>query len=205
MTVKIRRAPTSPSHGRRPGRHRIPEPSNFFLLPSMKRTDLEFDKVQNQSGLSGAIDREGIVAAISAAAAGDAVGVVAWAFYEPGVEQFSQYDPDKSAATSKPPAGCWARRRARRTEWGSPYPRRQPGRDQVAAIAAMFQEIGVVMHVEPRNRGLPREARPPTCSASVCGRSMPTSCRSSSGCSSPTTIGRRRHSRCLQGVGEQRF
>jgi ABC-type transport system substrate-binding protein len=145
----------------------FPEPANFFLLPSMKRTDLEFDKVEIRQALSGAIDREGIVAAILNGGGEATRGPVssAWRFYEPGVEAFNNYDPEKSAAALE--AAGWVvgssgvrEKNGVKMEFTAIHVAHPIEIQVMAAIAAMFQEIGVVMHVESLEIAAFREKRP---------------------------------------------
>ncbi|HEY0919476.1 ABC transporter substrate-binding protein [Devosia sp.] len=145
----------------------FPEPSNFFLLPSMKRTDLEFDKVEVRQALSGAIDRAGIVQAILGGGGEPTQGPASssWRFYEPAVEQFNQYDPEKSAATLE--AAGWVlgpsgvrEKNGVKMEFTAIHVASPIEIQVMSAIAAMFQEIGVVMHVESLEIAAFREKRP---------------------------------------------
>ncbi len=145
----------------------FPEPANFFLLPSMKRTDLEFDKVEVRQALSGAIDREGIVQAILGGGGEATRGPVssAWRFYEPGVEQFNNYDPEKSAATLE--AAGWVvgssgirEKNGVKMEFTAIHVASPVEIQVMSAIAAMFEEIGVKMHVESLEIAAFREKRP---------------------------------------------
>lgn len=145
----------------------FPEPSNFFLLPSMKRSDLGFDDVMVRRALSHAIDREGIVAAILGGGGQPTYGPVSsgWVHYEPRVEEFNSYDPDRAAALFEE-AGWTLGGSGVREKNGVPLSftginLSDPVENQVmAAIAGMFAEVGAEMKVESLEGAAFREQRP---------------------------------------------
>lgn len=71
-------------------------PANFFLSLNHQMTDLGFDDINVRQAVSHAIDREGIVQAVYFGHAVVTQGPIAsnWKWYEPGVEEFNQYDPE---------------------------------------------------------------------------------------------------------------
>jgi peptide/nickel transport system substrate-binding protein len=73
-----------------------PNPANFFLSLNHTNTELGFDDLRVRQAISHAIDREGIAQAVYFGHAVATPGPIAanWKWYEPGVEQFNQYDPD---------------------------------------------------------------------------------------------------------------
>jgi peptide/nickel transport system substrate-binding protein len=71
------------------------ELSNFFLSVNVGDTSLGFDDVRVRQAISHAIDREAIVKSIFLGHAAATYGPVMtrWKWYNPAVEQYSQYDP----------------------------------------------------------------------------------------------------------------
>lgn len=71
------------------------ELSNFFLSVNVGDASLGFDDPRVRQAISQAIDREGIVQSIFLGHAAATYGPVmpGWAWYNPAVEQFNQYDP----------------------------------------------------------------------------------------------------------------
>ncbi|GIK82658.1 MAG: peptide ABC transporter [Alphaproteobacteria bacterium] len=145
----------------------FPETSNFFLLPSVKRKDIGFDDARVRRALGHAIDREGIVAAILGGGAEPTYGPASsgWKYYEPKVEAFNQYDPDKSVSLLEE-AGWTVGSSGVREKDGvklefTAIHIASPIENQVmAAIAAMFAEVGITMHVESLEQAAFREKRP---------------------------------------------
>lgn len=145
----------------------FPEPSNFFLLPSMKRADLGFDDVRVRQALSHAIDRAGIVAAVLGGGGEPTYGPVSsgWLHYDPAVEKFNAYDTDKSAALFEE-AGWTLGSDGVRQKNGvrlsfTAINQTDPIENQVmTAIAGMFEEVGAEMKVESLEGAAFRERRP---------------------------------------------
>jgi ABC-type transport system substrate-binding protein len=77
-----------------------PNPANFFLSLNHQDTSLGFDDIRVRQAISHAIDREGIAQAVYFGHAVATYGPIAsnWKWYEAGVEQFNQFDPDASRA-----------------------------------------------------------------------------------------------------------
>jgi peptide/nickel transport system substrate-binding protein len=71
------------------------ELSNFFLSVNVGDTSLGFDDLRVRQAISHAIDREAIVKSIFLGHAAATYGPVMtkWKWYNPAVEQYSQYDP----------------------------------------------------------------------------------------------------------------
>lgn len=76
------------------------ELSNFFLSVNMGDGSLGFDDVTVRQAISHAIDRQTIVNSIFLGHAAATYGPVMtkWKWYNPAVEQYSQYDPAKAGA-----------------------------------------------------------------------------------------------------------
>jgi peptide/nickel transport system substrate-binding protein len=74
----------------------FPEMSLYQLGLNFKETDLGFDQVEVRQGISHAIDRQAIVDSVFFGLGVPAHTIVnpAWPFYDPAVEEFSQFDPD---------------------------------------------------------------------------------------------------------------
>jgi peptide/nickel transport system substrate-binding protein len=77
-----------------------PNPANVFLSLNHQNSELGFDDLRVRQAISHAIDREGIAQAVYFGHAVPTYGPIApnWKWYEPGVEQFNQFDPDKARA-----------------------------------------------------------------------------------------------------------
>lgn len=69
-------------------------PANLFIALNQTKTNLGFDDVRVRQAISHAIDREAIAQAIYFGHAVATYGPIApnWKWYDPGVEQFNQYD-----------------------------------------------------------------------------------------------------------------
>lgn len=74
------------------------ELSNFFLSLNLSQVELGFDDVKVRQAISHAIDRESIVKSIFLSHAAATFGPIypGYTFYDPGVEQFNQFDVEKS-------------------------------------------------------------------------------------------------------------
>ena len=75
-------------------------PANLFINLNDMKTDVGFDDVRVRQAISHAIDRALLAEAIYFGHAVPTYGPIApnWKWYEAGVEQFNQYDPEKSKA-----------------------------------------------------------------------------------------------------------
>jgi peptide/nickel transport system substrate-binding protein len=76
----------------------FPEMSLYQLGLNFKETELGFDTVEVRQAISHAIDRQAIVDSVFFGLAVPAYTIVnpAWPYYDPAVEQFSQFDPDRA-------------------------------------------------------------------------------------------------------------
>jgi peptide/nickel transport system substrate-binding protein len=76
----------------------FPEMSLYQLGLNFKETDLGFDTVEVRQGISHAIDRQAIADSVFFGLASPTFTIVneAWPYYDSGVEQFNQFDPDKA-------------------------------------------------------------------------------------------------------------
>jgi peptide/nickel transport system substrate-binding protein len=76
----------------------FPEMSLYQLGLNFKETDLGFDNVEVRQGISHAIDRQAIVDTVFFGLGSPTYTIVneAWPYYDSGVEQFNQFDPDKA-------------------------------------------------------------------------------------------------------------
>jgi peptide/nickel transport system substrate-binding protein len=74
--------------------------SNFTLNLNHTKTQFGFDDVRVRQAISHAINRQAIADSLFFGAAEATPGPIAssWKWYEPGVEQFNAFDPDRSAA-----------------------------------------------------------------------------------------------------------
>ncbi|MCC6790875.1 MAG: ABC transporter substrate-binding protein, partial [Thermomicrobiales bacterium] len=73
-------------------------PANLFINLNDMKTELGFDDVRVRQAISHAIDRQALADVIYFGHAIPTYGPIAsnWKWYEPGVEAFNQYDPEKS-------------------------------------------------------------------------------------------------------------
>jgi len=78
----------------------FPGLSNYFIGPNHQKTNLGFDDVRVRQAISHAIDRQSLVDSLYFGQAVATYGPIASNFkwYEPGVEEFNQYDPELSAS-----------------------------------------------------------------------------------------------------------
>lgn len=76
----------------------FPALANYFLAPNFGETQLGFDDLNVRQAISHAIDRQAIVDSIFFGQAVATYGPIApnFKWYDPGVEQFNQFDPDKA-------------------------------------------------------------------------------------------------------------
>jgi peptide/nickel transport system substrate-binding protein len=76
----------------------FPEMSLYQLGLNFNETGLGFDKVEVRQAISYAIDRQAIVDSVFFGLGVPAYTIVnpAWPYYDPAVEQFNQYDPEKA-------------------------------------------------------------------------------------------------------------
>jgi ABC-type transport system substrate-binding protein len=75
-------------------------PANLFINLNDMNTELGFDDIRVRQAISHAIDRQALADVIYFGHAIPTYGPIAsnWKWYEPGVEQFNQFDPEKSKA-----------------------------------------------------------------------------------------------------------
>jgi peptide/nickel transport system substrate-binding protein len=75
-----------------------PSTSNHFIALNLQKTNLGFDDIKVRQAISHAIDREGIVKSVFFGHAVATYGPLNpnFKWYEKGVEQFNQFDPDKA-------------------------------------------------------------------------------------------------------------
>jgi len=74
------------------------EPSGYIMSTNFERTDLDFQEIGMRQAISHAIDRQAIVTALLSDLGSPLYGPITPAdiFYDPGVEQFNQFDLDKA-------------------------------------------------------------------------------------------------------------
>jgi peptide/nickel transport system substrate-binding protein len=74
------------------------EPSGYIMSTNFERTDLDFHELAMRQAISHAIDRQAIVTALLSDLGSPLYGPITPAdiFYDPGVEQFNQFDLDKA-------------------------------------------------------------------------------------------------------------
>lgn len=78
----------------------FPEMSLYMLGLNFKKKELGFDDVRVRQAISQAIDRQAIADSVFFGLAVPSYTLVneAWPYYDPAVEQFNQFDPDKAKA-----------------------------------------------------------------------------------------------------------
>jgi peptide/nickel transport system substrate-binding protein len=135
----------------------FPALANWWLSPDCTRKDLGFDDVNVRQAISHAIDREGLAKSLyfghATATYGPLASNVTW--YDKGVEQFNQFDPEK--AKSLLDAAGWTMGSGGVREKGGKklsfehlcdtgQPTTSPGIDQ--AIVPMLKDVGIDMRVK---------------------------------------------------------
>jgi peptide/nickel transport system substrate-binding protein len=136
----------------------FPSLSNYFLGPNCQQTRVGFDDVNVRQAISMAIDRQSLVDSIFFGQAVATHGPIApnYKWYEPGVEQFNQFDPEQ--AKSLLDAAGWTEGSDGIREKGgeklsfsltsnSLYQPTTAAIDQ--AIVPMLAEVGVEMKLNP--------------------------------------------------------
>jgi peptide/nickel transport system substrate-binding protein len=134
----------------------FPALANYFIGPNHQKTNLGFDDLRVRQALSHAIDRQSLVDSLYFGQAVATYGPFASNFkwYEPGVEQFNQFDPELSASLLDE-AG-WTLSGDVREKGGTPlsftltsndaYQPTTAAIDQ--AIVAMLADVGVEMKLD---------------------------------------------------------
>ena len=142
------------------------EPSNFVLIPKVAREDLGFDDVRVRQAISHAIDREGIVGSVFAGRAAATYGPVfpGWRYYEPEVEQFNQFDPERAEQLLSEAGwelnGNGVREKDGNTIEFDAVHQSDPLENQVmVAIASMLADVGISMQVRSLEPAAFREQR----------------------------------------------
>jgi peptide/nickel transport system substrate-binding protein len=131
------------------------EISNFFLSPNASKKEIGFDDVRVRQALSHAIDRSAIVKSVLGGRGEATRGPASsgWTYYERRVEQYNAFDPKRSMVLLDE-AGWKVGKGGIREKNGKPLAFSavhiaSPIENQVmAAIAAMFEEVGIAMKVE---------------------------------------------------------
>lgn len=131
------------------------ELSNFFLSVNMGDETLGFDDLRVRQAISHAIDRQAIVSSIFLGHAAATYGPVMtrWKWYNPGVEQYNQYDTAK-AGSLLDEAGWKMGANGVRVKNGTPlafttYNLTDDTQNQVLqAVSQMLAKVGIQMTVQ---------------------------------------------------------
>jgi len=144
----------------------FPEISNFFLSPNARKTEIGFDDARVRQALSHAIDRAAIVRSILSGRAEATRGPASsgWRYYDRKVEQYNGFDPRRSAALLdeagwKAGSGGMRQKDGKRLAFTAVHISSPIENQVMAAIAAMFEDIGVTMRVESLEGAAMRERR----------------------------------------------
>jgi peptide/nickel transport system substrate-binding protein len=130
------------------------ELSNFFLSVNMGDTTLGFDNVTVRQAISHAIDRQTIVNSIFLGHAAATYGPVMtkWKWYNPQVEQYNQFDPDKAkslldAAGWKVGSGGVREKNGTKLSFTTVNLTDDTQNQVLQAVSQMLAKVGVQMNV----------------------------------------------------------
>jgi peptide/nickel transport system substrate-binding protein len=134
----------------------FPALANYWISLDCTRADYGFDNLAVRQAISHAIDREGLVKALYFGHAAATYGPIApnYKWYDKGVEQFNQFDPDK--AKSMLDAAGWTvgsdgtrAKGGKKLSWVHYNYAGQPTTKQIdEAVQAMLKKVGVDMQIK---------------------------------------------------------
>ena len=135
----------------------FPALANYFIGPNHERKELGFDDLRVRQAISHAIDRQALADSLYFGQAVPTYGPIAsnYKWYEPGVEQFNQFDPERAAALLDE-AGWTAGSGGTREKDGKKLSFTLTSNDQYQpttaaidqAIVPMLAEVGVEMKLD---------------------------------------------------------
>jgi peptide/nickel transport system substrate-binding protein len=132
----------------------FPALANYFLGPNHQQKKLGFDDVKVRQAISQAIDRKSLADSLFFGQAVPTYGPIApnFKWYEPGVEQFNQFDPDKakslldSAGWTAGSDGIRQKNGQRLSFTNTSNDQNQPTTAAIdQAIVSMLKDVGVEM------------------------------------------------------------
>lgn len=133
-----------------------PAIANSFMSPDYQRKDLGFDDIRVRQAMSHAIDREGISKAVFFGHAAPTYGPIApnFKWYNPAVEKFNQFDPDKArklldaAGWVKGGGGIREKNGKKLSFTHLDWAAQTQGRLIMEAIVPMLKDVGIDLKVK---------------------------------------------------------
>ena len=136
------------------------EPSGYIFGQNFNKTELDFHEQGMRQAISHAIDRQAIVTALLMDLGSPLYGPITPAdkYYDPTVEQFNQYDPEKSKALVAelgwtPGADGILEKNGQRMAFNLVVQDESFNRDLGSVIQASLAEIGMEVTVQSLDRG----------------------------------------------------
>jgi peptide/nickel transport system substrate-binding protein len=134
----------------------FPALANYWISINHANTDLGFDDLRVRQALSAAIDREGLAQSLYFGHAAATYGPIApnYKWYEPGVEQFNQFDVDKAKSLLEEAgwtegSGGIREKAGKKLSWEHINNGGQPTTKAIdEAVVAMLKDVGAEMKVK---------------------------------------------------------